>query len=239
MAIAQKRVLAPIFRKYYLVNLKKELIKVVVVEDEALYRDMIAKALAKEGDIEILCTYDNAENAKQGILQLKPDVALMDIELGDKTNGIKLALQLRELLANLGIVILSNHSKIDFAKILARQELKGWAYLLKKSVRDVATLHRAVNSAAEGNVLLDEKLVEQLRSYANNITHSLTPRQWEILDLLSQGYANITISEKLGIAKKSVENQLNEVYRKLGLDRADKSLNARVKAVLMYLEGQI
>ena len=217
----------------------KGTIKVVVVEDEALYRDMITEALVKEGNIEILCSYDNVEEAKKGIPQLKPDVVIMDIELGDETNGIKLALQLRELLANLGIVILSNYSKIDFAKILARQDLKGWAYLLKKSVRDVATLRRAIISAVQGDVLLDEKLVEQLRVYANNVTHSLTPRQWEILDLLSQGYANITISEKLDIATKSVENQLNEVYRKLDLDRADKSVNARVKAVLMYLEGQI
>ncbi len=211
----------------------------MVVENEVLYCNIIAKSLRKEEDIEVLSCYSNVEKAKQDIPQLKPDVALMDVELGCETNGIKLALQLRELLANLGIVLFSNHSKIGFAKTLARQDLKGWAYLLKKSVRDVATLRRAITSALQGDILLDEKLVKQLRSYANNITHSLTLRQWEILDLLSQGYANIAISEKLGIAKKSVENQLNEIYTKLGLDKKDKSVNARVKAVLIYLEGQV
>ena len=110
----------------------KEAIKVVVVEDEALYRDMVAKVLVKVGDIETLGSYENVEEAEQDIPKLKPDVVIMDIELGAGINGIKLALQLREVLANLGIVLLSNHSKIGFARTLARQELKGWSYLLKK-----------------------------------------------------------------------------------------------------------
>ncbi len=209
-------------------------IKIVIVEDETLYIDMISKALDQEENIKVLGGYTTAEEATQAILKLRPDVALVDIELGHDTNGIKLTLGWRDLLNDLGIVLLSNHSKLSFAKVLARQELKGWAYLLKKSVRDLATLRRTIFSVNQGEVVLDKQLVRQLE-HANSI---LTPRQWEILDLVSQGYANTAIAENLNLAVKSVENQLNEIYSKLSLNKTNKKINPRVKAVLMHLENQ-
>ena len=210
-------------------------IKIVVVEDEVLYNDIISKALIQEGNIQVLGNYTSAKQASQEIPQLQPDVALLDIELDCETNGIDLALELRDKLSDLGIVLLSNHIKISFANILAREKLKGWAYLLKRSLEDITTLHRAIFSVVQGGVVLDEKLVEKLSN--TNTTNVLTPRQWEILGLVSQGHVNLAIAEKLSLSRRSVENHLNEIYDKLEIK--NKSINPRVKAVLMYLENQI
>lgn len=209
-------------------------IKIVVIEDEILYNDIISKALVQEGDIQVLGNYTSAQQASQEIPQLQPDVALIDIELGSEINGIDLALELRDKLSDLGIVLLSNHIKVSFANILAREKLKGWAYLLKKSLEDIATLHRAIFSVMQGEIVLDEKLVEKLSN--SDSTNILTPRQREILGLVSQGHINMVIAEKLNLSRRSVENQLNEIYDKLAIK--NKNINPRVKAVLMYLENQ-
>ena len=213
----------------------KKPIKIVVVEDEVLYNNIISKALVQEGKIQVLGNYTSAEQAGREIPQLQPDVALIDIELGSEINGIDLALELRDVLSNLGIVLLSNHIKISFANILAREKLKGWAYLLKKSLEDITTLHRAIFSVVQGGVVLDEKLVEKLSR--SNSTNVLTPRQREILGLVSQGHINSAIAEKLNLSRRSVENQLNDIYDKLEIK--NKNINPRVKAVLMYLENRI
>ncbi len=214
---------------------KKQPIKIVVVEDELFYNSIISKALTQEGDIQVLGSYTSVQQASKEIPLLQPDVALIDIELGSEINGIDLALELRDELNNLGIVLLSNHIKISFANILAREKLKGWAYLLKKSLEDITTLHRAIFSVMQGEIVLDEKLVQKLSDA--NTTDVLTPRQQEILGLVSQGYINLAIAEKLNLSRRSVENQLNDIYDKLEIK--NKGINPRVKAVLMYLENQI
>ena len=213
-------------------------VKIVVVEDETFYNDLISKVLAQENDLEVIGSYSSAKKAKIEIPTIKPDVALVDIELGSDLNGIQLALNLREKLSNLGIVLLSNHTKLSFARLLARRELAGWAYLLKPSVSSFDTLRRTIFSVTQGEIILDEQLIEQLNNSPNDFTNSLTPRQIEILGLLAQGYANTAIAEKLGLARRSVENQLSEIYAKLALNKQDENINLRVKAVLMHLENQ-
>ncbi len=213
-------------------------VKIVVIEDETFYNDLISKVLAQENDLEVIGSYSSARKAKIEVPTIKPDVALVDIELGSDLNGIQLALNLRETLSNLGIVLLSNHTKLSFARVLARQELAGWAYLLKPSISNFATLRRTILSVKQGEVILDEQLIKKLNDSPNGFTSSLTPRQIEILGLLAQGYANTAIAERLGLAKRSVENQLSEIYGKLALNKEDENINPRVKAVLMHLENQ-
>jgi len=64
----------------------------------------------------------------------------------------------------------------------------------------------------------------------------LTPRQREILELIAQGYNNAAIAERLVLAEKSIENQINLLYQQLDIDRSLAAIQPRVKAVLIYLE---
>lgn len=210
-------------------------IRLVIVEDEALYRELLATALASHPRFEVVQAFQDAGGALAEIPDLAPDVALLDIELGGPIHGVRLGTLLRRALPRLGIVLLSNHADPDFLAAVPRQEVTGWAYLLKRSVTDLAALERAIEGAAAGLVVLDPKLAAAPMSGEGGLGR-LTPRQFEILRLIAQGHTNAGIARRLGLSAKSVENQINVIYQELDIDTADREMHPRVRAVLLYLE---
>lgn len=167
---------------------------------------------------------------------LRPDVALMDIELGGALNGVQAAILLRRALPNLGIVLLSNQGSPRLLASLPQDSMGGWSYLLKQSVRDISSLHRAIEGAASGLMVLDPSLVANRKARTGGAIDRLTPRQREVMGLVAQGYTNAAIAEKLVVATKTVEKQLNLLYQELAVDRNTSNLHPRVKAVLIYME---
>ena len=135
----------------------------------------------------------------------------------------------------LGIVLLSNHTELQFAKSLSRKKLFGWAYLLKRSSSDPTTLKRAIVSVSQCMVMLDEELTNKLKY--QSITHVLTDRQKEIMRLVSQGHSNKKIADMLELKNKTIENVLGDIYSKLGIPTKEADTHARVAAVLKYLEN--
>jgi len=211
-------------------------IKVVIVEDEGLFRDLLRVALSQHSRIDVVGAFGDARSALAAVPALRPQVAILDIELRGDMNGIQLGLLLRQQLPELGIVLLSNHHDPQFLASVPRAAIAGWSYLLKKSVSDVQALGRAIEGAAAGFVVLDPLLAGASRQEAASPLANLTPRQRDILALIAQGYTNSAIAERLSLAEKSVENQINLLYQQLGIDREDLSLQPRVKAVLIYLQ---
>lgn len=212
-------------------------LKVLVVEDEPLYREMLTLALSQDEGIQVVAAVADAESALQAAEYRRPDVATLDIEISGSMNGIELGIKLRDRLPRLGIVLLSNHRDPSFLNAFQSQAYSGWSYLLKKSSYNLEMLRRAIKGAACGYVMVDPQLIDSARVARNSPIARLTPRQQEILGLMAQGYTNAAISEALGITAKSVENQINLIYQHLDIDRSDRSVQPRVTAVLEYLKS--
>jgi DNA-binding NarL/FixJ family response regulator len=211
--------------------------RVVIVEDEDLYRDLLRIVLPQHGRLEVIGAFADAASALRSVPELEPNVAILDIDLQGGMNGVQLGLRLRRALPNLGIVLLSNHRDPQFLASLPQDMVAGWSYLLKKSVTDAAALGRAVEGAAAQLVVLDPQLVAGMHPRPDGQLGRLTARQKEILGCLAQGFTNAAIAERLVLAEKSVENQINLLYQQLGIDRQERSLHPRVKATLLYLQG--
>ena len=221
-----------------------EKLRVILVEDENLFRDLLRTALAQHERLEVVGAFADGQSAVDAAPRLRPAVALLDIELGGTINGIQVGMLLRRQQPTMGIVLLSNQSSPRVLSSFPPETLSGWSYLLKGSVRDVTSLERAIEGAASGFMVLDPTLVNARRARTGGPIDRLTPRQKEVLSLVAQGYTNGAIAEKLVIAIKTVEKQLNLLYQELGADRGTSTLHPRVKAVLMYLddtqtEGQL
>jgi DNA-binding NarL/FixJ family response regulator/DNA-binding XRE family transcriptional regulator len=211
-------------------------LRLILVDDEDLYRDLLQTALGQQPRLNVVGAFRDASTVLATGLSLQPDVALLDIELPGGLDGIHLGLALRRSLPNLGIVLLSHHADLRFVAALHRRPVTGWSYLLKQSVRDVAALRRAIHGAAEGDVVLDPRLVAGLQPRAGGPLERLTPRQRDVLALAAQGLTNAGIAQRLVLAEKSVENQLTGIYEAFGIDRREQGVHARVKAVLLYLQ---
>jgi DNA-binding NarL/FixJ family response regulator len=210
-------------------------LSIAIVEDEDLYRDLLRIALSQQPRLLIVGAFGDGEAALAALPGLEPRVAILDIALPGALNGVQLGLLLRRQLPELGIVLLSNHGDPEFVASLPPRALTGWSYLLKRSVSDAAALGRAIEGAAAGFVVLDPQLVSGLQPRPDGPLSRLTPRQTEILSLIAQGYTNAAIARQLILAEKSVQNQINQIYQQLGIDRGDTAVHPRVTAVLTYL----
>jgi DNA-binding NarL/FixJ family response regulator len=211
-------------------------VRVMIVEDEGLYRDLLRIVLSQHDRLEVVGAYADGESALAAATKIRPQVAILDIELRSALNGIQLGLELRKKLPNVGIVLLSNHGDPQFVSSLPQETISGWSYLLKKSVSDVQALSRAIEGAAAGFVVLDSQLVAAMYPKAGGPLARLTPRQNDIIERIAQGYTNGAIAQQLVLSEKSIENQINQIYQQLQIERETNSVHPRVKAVLIYLQ---
>lgn len=212
-------------------------ITIIVAEDEDLYRDLLVNALSSIATFHIVGAFADANQAQQAILDKRPNVAMLDIELKGGVSGLQVGLTVKSQAPETGVVWLTSHAEPYFAVSLAREVTAGWAYLLKRSVSDVNALVRAIEGTARGLVVLDPDIVRGIPKKVTGDLANLTPRQREILAQMAQGYTNAGIAQGLYITEKSVENQINQIYQRLEIDRQNPSVQPRVRAVLKYLEA--
>ena len=208
--------------------------KLLIVEDEALFRELLQNALSAHPGYEVAGVTQDGETAIILAKEVIPDVVLMDIELAGKIDGIEAAIQIKKESPQTGIVILSSHSDRRYVTSLPLESSRGWAYLLKKTVSDLESVVRAIEGTKAGMVVLDPAVVMGLRPKQGSNLARLTPRQQEVLELLAQGYSNASIARRLTLSEKSVETYINAIYQELHLSN-EPDIHARVKATISYL----
>ena len=213
-----------------------EVARILIAEDEKLWSGLLSGALSKEPGIETVGWAEDGETAVKLAKELQPDAVIMDIEfVGGQMDGIEAALQIKDQRPQTGIVILSAHDERHYVTSLPLAEKPGWAYLLKQFTPDVATVVRAIRASMNGMVMLAPQVVSNLRPRKASALARLTPRQFEVLGWMAEGYNNAFIADKLTLAEKSVETYINGIYQELGLT-GEPGINARVRAAILFLE---
>jgi DNA-binding NarL/FixJ family response regulator len=210
-------------------------LRLVVVEDEALFREMLIRILADEPGLEVADSAGTGEAAVEIAAQTSPDVVLMDIEMPGSLDGIDAALAIKKARPATGIVLLSSHLDRRYFTSIPREQQTGWSYLLKQSVADVDTLIRAIQGSANGMVVLDPALISGFMPKPDSALSRLTPRQRDVLELIAQGYSNAGIADRLSLTERSVETYVSVIYQELGV-AGEREGSARVKATLIALE---
>ena len=127
------------------------MIRVLIVEDQGLFRDMLRISLSSYSNLEIVDAVATGEEALKAFRELKPEVVLMDIELGDGPSGIETGRVMNGERTETGIVLLSVHKDKEYISSLSVEEASGWSYLLKQSVGDASALRRAMRARRLGS----------------------------------------------------------------------------------------
>lgn len=211
-------------------------LRVLVVEDEGLYREMLLLALQSVPELEVAGAAAGPGAALAAARELRPDVLLLDIDLGAAQTGIDVGLAVRREQPQVGVVLLSNYVARQYLQALPQEAAYGWSYLLKRSIADLATLVRAIQGAAMGLMVLDPRLNRELAARPGSRLDRLTPRQLEVLRLVAEGHSNAAIAGKLFLSEKSVENYLTAIYQQLDVWQGQETVHPRVRAVLIYLQ---
>jgi DNA-binding NarL/FixJ family response regulator len=203
---------------------------IVVVENESLLRDLIARSLEAAGfDVS---TAANAADAKRAVKATDPDVCVVDIELGPGPNGFDFAEYLSREAQDVGVVFLTNLPDPRFANRDSKSITQNQAYLRKSQLVDSKELIEAVNA------VLKEQDVDKFRHDQNldRPLAELSRRQISVLKLVAEGYSNNQIAEERGTTVRAVEGMVSRIFVALGVD-AQGLGNARVEATRMYLSA--
>jgi DNA-binding NarL/FixJ family response regulator len=203
---------------------------IVVVENESLLRDLIARSLETAGfDVS---TAANAADAKRAVKATDPDICVVDIELGPGPNGFDLADYLAREAPDVGVVFLTNLPDPRFADRDTKTVTQKQAYLRKSQLVDSKELIEAINA------VLKEVDVDQYRHDQNQTRPlaGLSRRQISVLKLVAEGHSNNQIAEERGTTVRAVEGMVSRIFTALGVD-AQGVGNARVEATRMYLSA--
>ena len=206
------------------------IVKIVVVEDHVLVREGTAELLQRDPGLRVLGQAGSAEEALELLSDLRPDIALVDVELPGM-NGIALARTVAERGLPTRVLILSAYD--DYAYVIGALEAGVAGYLLKTS--SAQELAAAVRTAAGGALVLDEVLSRRLtrrwRSGPGRTSPSLTARETEVLRLIAQGLPNKQIASQLGLGLRTVESHVSSLLGKLGV-------SSRTEAALYAVSHQ-
>jgi DNA-binding NarL/FixJ family response regulator len=217
-------------------------IGVVLAEDNVLLRDGMARLIEAQADLKLLGACGTLPELLDLVADRLPDVVVTDIRMppSGTDEGIRAAATLRADHPSVGVVVLSQYANPAYALDLLAEGSEGRAYLLKERVSDVDELVEAIRTVAGGGSVIDAKVVEALVTATSKRRSSdlerLTPRETEILREMASGKSNAAIAETLVLSERAVEKHTNSIFSKLGLSE-ERSVNRRVKAVLLYLAG--
>ncbi|WP_329272519.1 response regulator transcription factor [Streptomyces sp. NBC_01451] len=213
--------------------------RVVIAEDNALLRQGLVLLLTSVGH-EVLAEVGSGPEVLPAILEHRPDVAVLDVRMppGFRDEGLRAALEAREQIPGLPVLVLSQYVEESYAAELLGGGASGVGYLLKDRVGRVDEFLDALDRVAAGGTALDPEVVaELLIRRRDSPLDSLTPREREVLKLMAEGHDNTMIAKTLVVTERAVSKHIGNVFLKLGLPPSD-SGHRRVLAVLAYLNNQ-
>ena len=196
-------------------------IRVMVVDDHALVRDMLAQSLSSEPDIEVVAVAPHAQKAMEKAGECRPDVILMDIDMPGMS-PFEASRQIRETLPSVRLVFLSAHVNDQY--IDQALEIEASGYLSKEEPADVVVdaVRRASRGATRFSKSVSERIVlgsgrPTLADHGESRINLLTPREREILRYLADGMPKKGIANLLDISPKTVEKHCDHIMDKLDI----------------------
>lgn len=217
-----------------------EQISIVVAEDCLLVRDSVARALSTAPDTTVVGVAEDYDSAAELVAAHQPTMLVTDVRMPPTSTdeGIRLANWLRTAHPEVGVIVLSQYVDQSYASALLEGGSAGRGYLLKERVAHFDELGDAVRQVAAGGTVLDPLVVEALLAQPRQAAalSRLTPREREVLSELATGFSNRTVAQRLVLTQRAVEKHINSIFAKLDLT-VDDSVDRRVKAVLMFLDG--
>jgi DNA-binding NarL/FixJ family response regulator len=214
-------------------------IRIVVADDSLLVREGVRALLTDQPDLEVVGLAGDAAQLLASVDETSPDVVVTDICMPptNTDEGVRVALELRRIRPQVGVVVLSQYDDPAHATLLLQDGVAGRAYLLKERVAQPGQLAEAVRAVASGGSVVDPRIVEAMlaaRTRAGGALTRLTPREVEVLAEMATGASNAAIGERLFITVRAVERHINSIFAKLGLAE-EGEIHRRVRAVLLYL----
>lgn len=212
-----------------------EAIRLLIVDDHALFREGLRALFSAIGDIELVGEAISGQDAVKLAEELQPEVVLMDIDMPGM-NGVEATRKILRKTPSTGIVMVTMLE--DDSSVFSAMRAGARGYVLKGAQPD--ELLQTIRAVASGQALFGPAIASRMMRFFNEqearfkaslpeeAFPELTPREMEVLVLIAQGDKNSAIAEKLVISDKTVRNHITNIFSKLQVaDRAQAIIKAR------------
>jgi DNA-binding NarL/FixJ family response regulator len=215
-----------------------EPIRVLVVDDHALFRRGLEMVLEQEPDIEVVGEASDGTEAVEKAVETTPDIVLMDVRM-PKRGGIDACTAIKDAVPSTKIIMLTISD--EEADLYDAIKAGAMGYLLKEiSIEEVASAIRAVNggqsliSPSMASKLLNEfaSMIKRTDERQQVPTPRLTDREMEVLRLVAMGMNNRDIARQLFISENTVKNHIRNILEKL-------QLHSRMEAVVYAVREKL
>jgi NarL family two-component system response regulator LiaR len=199
---------------------EREPMRVIVADDDPFARRMIKESLQRAGII-VVAEAHNGHQAVELTLFYHPDVVLMDVVMPE-LDGIQATKRIMEEIPGQLVVMLTSSDEDEMGFVGLRAGAVGY---LSKDL-DVEVLPQALEGARDGQAAISRRLsmqlIQELRRVPEPTTgmrpvkSPLTPREWEVIDLLYEGRTTDEIADTLVLSTETVRSHIKNLMRKLG-----------------------
>ena len=205
-------------------------LKLLMVEDDKILLTMMSGALTSEG-FNVLAASD-AQSAMQYFDKARPDVVILDIDLGAGPSGIDLANKMRQISGRIAIVFCTSFKDMRF---IQGDYLKYPLHTVVLKKADVVNMEKFSNAINEAVELIRESDESKPDNLHEKYYKDLTALEIELLTLIAGGHSNKQVAAEKGISLKSCENAIARLAKKLEIPAAEQS-NQRVLLTRKYME---
>lgn len=193
-------------------------IKILIAEDHETVREGLRLILANQLDLEVVGDAGDGRAAVELAQRLEPDVVLMDISMPN-LDGLKATAKLKACCPGTNVLALTRHKDYSYLQQILRAGASG--YVLKQS--PASELVHAIRAVAKGGKYLDPAVVDRVLGSFSDLKPAffegppITERETEILRMISWGYSNKEIANRLDLSVKTVEVHKTNAMKKLGM----------------------
>ncbi|WP_426301930.1 response regulator [Arthrobacter sp. R-11] len=190
------------------------MITVLLVDDHLVVRSGLRALLSTQPDVDVVAEASTGEDGVAAVLEHEPDVVLMDLSMGPGIDGIEAIRQIRAARPKQAVLVFTTYD--SDADIVRAVDAGAMGYLLKDAAPD--EIFAAVRGASRGQSHMSAPVASRLFQQMRNPDEALTPREAELLILLTEGLSNKELGRKLFISEATVKSHLAHIYAKLGVD---------------------
>lgn len=184
------------------------MIRVLSVDDHALLRGGIAALIGNQTDMEVVAEASNGREALEQFRKHRPDITLMDLQMPGMS-GIDAISAIRAEFPEARIMILTTHA--GDAQVSRALKAGARAYLLKASLRN--ELLETIRAVHAGQKRVSSEVAAEIAEHSADDT--LTPREVDVLQLVSKGNANKGIAAQLSLTEETVKSHVRSILSKL------------------------